>query len=627
MANEIRIGLGVTGADKAAHDLKKVGNAADNTGDDLKGMAGDAKVLDKAIDDLNSQLVQTRLELSKDPGDKALWKQLRGQEREVNKLTKLRKMVFGDKDAKAAGLQVGKEFGDGIGEALGALPAQLKGTGIALGAGLAMALAPMIGGVIGAAVIGGVGIGGIAGGIAAASQDPRVKAAGEHLGDSLMGSFTGIGTPFIDPLLEQMGRAEGIGAAFFSKLGKDIAPLADHLDELGDGVAGFARNLDLSKAAKAAGPIIDVLGKELPDVADAVTDALDAISQQSDGTVVSLTQLFNTLEDGIRGTGYFVAGLAAINDGITDITETVPGTDGALNVLWSGIAGGMNLVSEETDNYTGAAIRARGPSEDLSEGLKGVGAEAATAAGGLKEVNDAIETLFGQQMSLEEANSRYKNGLRDLRAELTDGKRTLNENTKEGRDNADAIRDQIQLAEDIREKEFARTGDLKASTEAYKARIEQIKAEAIAAGLDAAAVEALVAWWKKVPELVETEHRIKTTFYGGGGSGGEYHQGDKRASGGPVTTNRPYLVGENGPELVTFGANGMVHDAAKTAAMMSGASGGSYGGGGSVAVSVSVRQSESAVMTALATAIIPYLQIEVINQGGDVTTVLGAPER
>ena len=40
--------------------------------------------------------------------------------------------------------------------------------------------------------------------------------------------------------------------------------------------------------------------------------------------------------------------------------------------------------------------------------------------------------------------------------------------------------------------------------------------------------------------------------------------GGKRAMGGPVTAGMPYLVGENGPEIVTFGGDGYVADAASS---------------------------------------------------------------
>ena|GEM_PF-3713963 len=41
-----------------------------------------------------------------------------------------------------------------------------------------------------------------------------------------------------------------------------------------------------------------------------------------------------------------------------------------------------------------------------------------------------------------------------------------------------------------------------------------------------------------------------------------------RADGGPVAPGQPYIVGEEGPELVTFGQRGMVHDAESTRQML-----------------------------------------------------------
>lgn len=52
-----------------------------------------------------------------------------------------------------------------------------------------------------------------------------------------------------------------------------------------------------------------------------------------------------------------------------------------------------------------------------------------------------------------------------------------------------------------------------------------------------------------------------------------------RASGGPVEKGQTYMVGEKGPELVTFGADGYVTDAARTRAMLS-----SSGAGAGVAM-------------------------------------------
>lgn len=59
-------------------------------------------------------------------------------------------------------------------------------------------------------------------------------------------------------------------------------------------------------------------------------------------------------------------------------------------------------------------------------------------------------------------------------------------------------------------------------------------------------------------------------LWGGGGTASEASAPpvEKRAAGGPVRPGEPYLVGERGPELVTFGQSGIVHDALKTARMM-----------------------------------------------------------
>jgi len=49
---------------------------------------------------------------------------------------------------------------------------------------------------------------------------------------------------------------------------------------------------------------------------------------------------------------------------------------------------------------------------------------------------------------------------------------------------------------------------------------------------------------------------------------------EKRAMGGPVSAGQPYLVGEQGPELVVPSGNGTVIPAGKTASMMGGSTGG-----------------------------------------------------
>lgn len=71
--------------------------------------------------------------------------------------------------------------------------------------------------------------------------------------------------------------------------------------------------------------------------------------------------------------------------------------------------------------------------------------------------------------------------------------------------------------------------------------------------------------WDKVQDFVSNAWdkitSVTSNLFGGG-----------RASGGPVFAGKSYLVGENGPEILTMPSNGYVLDAKKTAGLLSGGS-------------------------------------------------------
>jgi hypothetical protein len=69
---------------------------------------------------------------------------------------------------------------------------------------------------------------------------------------------------------------------------------------------------------------------------------------------------------------------------------------------------------------------------------------------------------------------------------------------------------------------------------------------------------------------------------------------EKRAKGGPVSAGQPYLVGEQGPELVVPSGNGTVIPAGKTASMM----GGGMGGGG-MTINITTGADPQAVVAAI----------------------------
>ncbi len=124
-------------------------------------------------------------------------------------------------------------------------------------------------------------------------------------------------------------------------------------------------------------------------------------------------------------------------------------------------------------------------------------------------------------------------------------------------------------------------GKFIASLQAIVDRLMSFGAEMTAAGkaLMASLLEGIKAGAAAVLDYVKgIGSRIKSSITGaasGAWSGiknavgvGSPAVAGTRAAGGPVRAGGSYLVGERGPELVTFGQSGMVHDALKTARIM-----------------------------------------------------------
>nr|WP_306766360.1 phage tail tape measure protein [Shinella pollutisoli] len=118
------------------------------------------------------------------------------------------------------------------------------------------------------------------------------------------------------------------------------------------------------------------------------------------------------------------------------------------------------------------------------------------------------------------------------------------------------------------------------SIEALVAAFKSANAQIFAAGADmiqslwdgmVSKVEQLIAWVKTIPARIKAAittdlsgaiRGLIPSWAGGGGGGGGDSQpavDGKRASGGPVYPGRSYLVGEQGPEIITPSRSGYVH--------------------------------------------------------------------
>jgi len=645
MANEVRLDIAVTGEQQAKAKLKQVEDAAVKAGDGIEGMGEDADVAAKKSDGLGESLgdatkeagylerqIASTTDRLKDlikqldaTGDTSLVKDIRKGKREVRQLEGFAKELLAPvaTGAAEAGTWVGTIIGKSLLDGLKVAAAAASEVVIPLLAGIAIAATPLIGASVAAGVLGGVGAGGIIGGIMAASQDPRVVDAAGGVAERVKDAFAGAAEPFIAPMLKSLSILQTAGTNTARSLAGPFASLAPLLTPLANGLAGLVSNAmpGLTKAFEAAKPVLRVVADELPHIGEALSSFFSATSEGGDGAAIAMAQILNVVQDVIVFVGNLLGDLG-------QAYEWSVRTGVAVSGVFEDIFGWMPLIGDifasSNDHFEDliASLNAgKNPIGDFSGGMTDIGDSTETAAAKVETLKSAIDELFGKTMSLDEANLHYKEGLLSLQEELTSGTRTLNENTEAGQDNVEAILQQIGKIETLRKANADGAMGLEGANKVYDAHLEQLRKNLLSLGYNAAAVQVLIDKYKNIPKNVTTQLSVS---YTGGFSTGGNAAFSQRASGGPVKPGQPYLVGEQGPELVTFGENGTVHTASDTAAMMSGASGGSMGGaaagGGGTQVTIGLAPGGD---QALLSMLVGMLQIYVQGHGGNVQDALG----
>lgn len=652
--NEARLHLAVTGEKVAERELEAFGDAAHDAGDKVAAAGASAAAAGKAAEGAGDEwreagrdlgflrrqaeqastaVLALTLQLDR-TGDVALKGDIRKAKRSRNEaLAFLKEIAPAPADVAEAAVPLGAGILDGVVKGLGSLgPAKLAI------AGAGIAVAPLIGASIGAAVLGGVGIGGIIGGIALASGDPRVAAAGKDLGATLLAEFgsQGAAEPIVAPLLDSIAilkasskDAAADARAAFATIAPVLRPLTLGLAEATD------RFLPrLTRGLEGAKPVVRALGEIIPDIAEAAGDLVETIGEDSDGAVLALGALRDITVELLGGFGNIVYGLQQIYEWTVRSTESA--TSWAKELVGGGEAGQLIVggLNDYLKDHLGLLERSKDESNDFAGSVDNVGESAEESAAKIKSLKDAIDELFGKTMSLDQANLSYKRGLDDLKDELTDGKRSLEENTEAGQENIGAILEQIQRIEDLRKAQADSNIGVDKANRLYETHIEQLRRTLLSLGYNKAQVNELIDRYKAIPKSVETTIGIILKTQGSASAWAALRRAEReeeehnsqlhaggRASGGPVTGGKAYWVGEQGPELVTFGQNGYVHNSGASRAMTTGTPAGSAG---QAAAAVAVTFVPGAGFDELGAAFWAWLQRNVlVTSGGDVSAALG----
>jgi hypothetical protein len=595
-------------ADGAARSTDKLSTAADKAGDEAQDLGREARQAAAGVEKLDREIESVERELKKmalafaEAQTKAerldITKAIRRTQGDLRSLTKNRGLIGAllpsPGEVASAGAGVGKDFGKSIKTALEAAGPQVKGALI----GAAVLATPFIGAVISGAVISGVSAGVVAGGIALAARDPRVASAGKELGSRLLGNLEDDAEVFIGPVLKSV---DMIGDRFdklrprFKRIFANASEFVEPLTEgLLDGVEGLTEGIDVLVAQ--GRPAIEALADTFAELGDASGDALAIISGGSEEAASGLAVFGAIAGSSIRGTAMLMRGLTeGWGSGVDKIN--------LLRAAWADMTGDMDVANTETQNATVATA-------SLNQNLELMAMKAAGASGPIVTLSDQINDMAEAGRDAFDVATNVGAALDKVTEAAAKNGATLSASTEKGRENRQALsglRDAL-IAEynaivavngagEEANSVARRSRDrFIAAARAFGASADEANRLADEMGLIKAPPpinikDNFLAAQKRAREIRAELNRIDRTIpvrvivsrqgditYGSGGG----RQAPMRAHGGPVTANRPYIVGDGGrPEVFVPESSGRIVPSVEQYARTA-----SAGGGGMAAVTV-----------------------------------------
>lgn len=529
-------------SEKTGHQTDKMGNSLESTKGRISGLDKEIENVDKELKNLSASFADAGSSAERNDISKAI----RRTQTELRGLTKNRDVLKGllpdEQELESETKKVKSKFA-GMFEGIGDL------AGPALGVGIAAA-APAIGAVLSGAIVGGVGLGGIVGGAIIAFQDPRVKselsAFKTHIGDELKTAAA----PFVPVVIDGLGKVrreiDGLDLGqLFSDAAKESGPLIDGVTDLigklGKAVVDLVHN---------AGPEIDAIGHGLSQVGDALAGGLESLADNGKAGADALSNLFTVITGGITATFELV-------DGLTKIYEWGRrfGGSGVVDAM-SALEEATTPVSGKLDDMTQSAIAAATGTDDLAKAQSADKRAAEGQRDALAEVSKELKAQTDPAFAVLDAMDK----VRDAQKNAADSAHKYGQNSEQARA---ASRQLAEAALDLQ-------GDVGKLGGSFDGKLTPtMKRTLKAAGLtkdQIKDVEDELKRAKKAADAYDGKYvaEIITNYtynVGGNDYNREANRGafsGKRAAGGPIVRGMPYLVGENGPEIVVPDASGRV---------------------------------------------------------------------
>jgi hypothetical protein len=529
----------MTEASKAVETLEgnlvKVPPAGSKASAALKVLNGDLGELrknfesvgnsDVAFDVLERRITRVRGDVRKlgeeflKTGDSRVFEQLGNAQGQLKWLEKFKT------DAKKA---IADGLKDGGADALGVLGSRVKEVfsgGIVkalsnpyvLGAAsaLAVALGSFVLSAVGGAIIaaGAVGVVG-AGAAGAFMQSELVKKAWNGAIDDIQKKWMEGSKSFIGPMIDGANTVRKVFAgidlqSMFSKASTFVKPLSE-------GAAWFARNVisGVDALVQKAGPVIDVLKQELPELGDAIASALEDIAGGNKGAADGLRDLFNLLEKGVRAFGVMVEAAEKMYHGFTTARDAVGDffsyLDDHIPIIFKAADAISNWWPDADTEHMLAPLHA------TEDALGSVSKEAARTAEQVSQIDNAFSQLgksvegdftnkiISQMFKMQDASLDFEESLQKLDKSVEKNGTSLDVHSEKGMANARALIAMAKANADLYASNVASGMSAGQAAQKYDEGTKRLEAEAKAAGFNAKQVEGLIGQYRNVPSKVQT---------------------------------------------------------------------------------------------------------------------------
>lgn len=247
-----------------------------------------------------------------------------------------------------------------------------------------------------------------------------------------------------------------------------------------------------------------------------------------------------------------------------------------------------SLQGQETDSKNSADLAARGV-DDLGNAVGDTTDKVKDANTAWDKAKSALKGYYDQAFGAVDGQRAIVEGQQAMVDTIVENNKTawgaFDLSSKAGRENQAAFENAAKAVVEYGQNNIAAGADVGQTTQDVNAQIAKLREQAIAHGISAAAVDNYIAQLGLVKENVETKFSapglaeardnaerlansigaaaagissLATSGKGGGTLFGSTINLGYRAGGGPVDSGRPYIVGENGPELMVPSTSGAV---------------------------------------------------------------------